>query len=127
MGTRRQLGIIDPESWKSGQDPVDHKLYYDCQRARAQAWFRGEEWLITEREYIELWRKDDQYLMKGRQNHCLCMTRQDPELPWTIDNVQIISRKEHLTVCAREGRGKFATGLERKRIRQRLQDARLKL
>lgn len=97
MGKR--LGHNHPHMWKSGPDPVDHKLFNACQRARAQAWFRGEDWEITEQEYIDLWRTDDRYLKKGRHNSDLCMTRRDPFGAWTIDNVQIISRLEHYKTC----------------------------
>lgn len=91
----RKKGSITPEDWLSGPDPVDHKLYTDCQRARAQAWYRGEEWLITEQEYIELWRYQNQYQNKGRCRHNLCMVRIDPERAWHKDNVLIISRLQH--------------------------------
>lgn len=86
---------IRPYSWKIGPDPIKHKLYVDCQRARAQAWFRGEEWYITELEYIDLWSKDDQYLLRGRSSNHLCMTRIDPEKAWTMDNIEIITREQH--------------------------------
>lgn len=95
------LGVTRPYQWLSGPDQQHHKLYTDCQRARAQARHRGEEWLITEREYIELWTKNDQHLSKGRGRSDLTMTRRDPEKSWTVDNVEIISRIEHLRRCNR--------------------------
>ncbi len=84
-----------PDSWLCGPDPVDHKLYYDCQRARAQANFRGEGWMITEEEYIRLWRENDRYKLKGRSTGSLCLTRIDIEKPWTMDNVEILQRVKH--------------------------------
>jgi hypothetical protein len=90
----RKSGIY-PHTWISGPDLVNHKLYTDCQRARAQAWFRGEEWHITEQEYIDLWRKDDQYKLKGCSTGCLCLVRIDLEKAWTLDNVQILERVKH--------------------------------
>jgi hypothetical protein len=95
---------IRPHSWKSGPDIVDNKLYIECQRRRAQAKFRGEQWLITESEYIELWRKDDLYQRKGRSVNDLCMTLVDPDLPWTLDNIEIITRSVHYR---RTNQGKF--------------------
>jgi hypothetical protein len=95
----RKLGIY-PHIWMSGPDHIDHKLYTDCQRARAQAWYRGEQWFITEKEYIEMWRKDDRYLMKGRHADAICMTKIDYDLPWTVDNVEFISRREHFRQCS---------------------------
>lgn len=86
---------LRPHCWLSGPDPIDHKLYTDCQRARAQAWYRGEEWSITEQEYIELWRTDDRYLRKGKTSGSICMTKRDHDLDWTIDNVEFVERSEH--------------------------------
>jgi hypothetical protein len=91
----RKKGQQGPQYWKSGPDPVDHRLYTDCQRARAQAWYRGEEWLITEAEYIALWRKDNQYLNKGRKSENVCLVRKDYKKSWCLDNVEIISRHDH--------------------------------
>ena len=83
---------------------MDNLLYTECQKRRAQAKYRGEQWFITEREYIELWRKDDLYQRKGRGVNDFCMTLIDPEKPWTLDNVEIISRSVHYK---RSNEGKF--------------------
>ena len=96
---------VRPHVWKIGTDPVDHKLYVDAQRAKAQAKYRGELWEITEQEYIDIWRKDDAYLKKGRGLECLCLTRIDFDLDWTVDNVELISRHEHYKKCSSYGRG----------------------
>lgn len=94
----RRTGVY-PQIWLSGPDPVDHKLFTDCQRARAQAWYRGEEWHITEEEYIRLWREDDRYKQKGRTADCLCLSKIDYSLAWTLDNVHFITRREHFRQC----------------------------
>jgi hypothetical protein len=86
---------IYPHTWISGPDPVDHKLFTDCQRARAQAWYRNEEWQITETEYIDLWRENNHYLRKGRTTGSLCLVRIDLEKAWCLDNVEIIERHKH--------------------------------
>lgn len=98
----RIKGKLYPEIWISGDDPIDHKLYTDCQRARAQAWYRGEEWHITEEEYVALWRKDDNYKLKGRTTGSLCLVRIDLEKPWTLDNVHILQRIRHFRKCGAE-------------------------
>lgn len=90
---------LRPHTWLIGTDPIDHRLYTDCQRARAQAHFRGEEWTITEQEYIAIWRKDDAYLKKGRTTMSICMTMSDPDLGWHTDNVELITRQEHFRQC----------------------------
>jgi hypothetical protein len=96
---------IRPHTWVSGSDLVDHRLYIDCQRSRAQAKFRGEVWTITEREYIDLWRKGDLYLNKGRSPEQYCLTKIDPEKDWSLDNVHIITRLQHFQTCQRLGLG----------------------
>lgn len=88
-------------------DDDDHKLFMDCMRARAQAWYHGQEWLIAEDDYIAMWRENDRYLNKGRHNDQFCMVRRNYDLPWTLDNVQIITRLEHYQICSREKIGKF--------------------
>jgi len=100
----RKKGSICRDVWLSGPEDHRHRLYYDCQRARAQAKFRGEDWQITEQEYIDLWLKDDQYLQKSRTVDGLCMRRCNTELPWSIDNVEIITRAEHLKLCGESRR-----------------------
>jgi hypothetical protein len=122
----RKYGI-QPKIWKSGPDPIDHKLYTDCQRARAQAWYRGEEWTITEQEYIELWRRDDRYLKKGRGTEDLCLVRLDYEDGWHIYNVDIISRLDHYRVCHEHKIGKFAQGKKRQQRQEQLRRARSRI
>lgn len=119
----RKYGPL-PRVWKSGPDEINHKLYTDCQRARAQAWYRGETWTITEQEYIELWRDNDRYLKKGRGTEDLCMVRLDYEEGWHLWNVQIISRLEHYRICQQFKIGKFAQGKKRLDKQEELRRAR---
>lgn len=97
-------------------DPVDNKLYVDCMRARAQAYYFSQEWTISEDEYIELWRRNDLYLHKGRHNHQYCLVRRDYEKGWHLDNVQIITRGEHYQICSKEKIGKFAQRRKEKAV-----------
>jgi hypothetical protein len=86
---------IYPELWKSGRDPIRHKLWLECQRNRAQAKYRGQEWEITEEEFIELWMLDDRYKRRGKGSNNLCMTRINKNESWNRDNVYFPTRKEH--------------------------------
>ena len=76
---------------------VDNNIFIDFLRARAQANFRGEGWEITEQEYFTIWSRD-RYLRKGRAALELCMTRQDPTLPWTIKNAMVVTRRLHFQI-----------------------------
>ncbi|CAB5223787.1 hypothetical protein UFOVP389_13 [uncultured Caudovirales phage] len=96
-------------------DEIDNKLFTDCMKARAQAWYMGQEWTITEDEYIELWRINDRYKRKGRGNDEYCLVRRDYDLGWHLNNVEIVTRLEHYQICSREKIGKFA---ERKRKKE---------
>lgn len=96
MSGASKKGKTYPQNWMSGMDERDHRLYYDCLRAKAQAKFRGQEWQILPLEYIALWRIDNRYERKGRSGECLTMTRIDKTLPWHCDNVQFITRAEHM-------------------------------
>jgi hypothetical protein len=96
----RLKGKIYPHHWKTGPDPVDHKLFNDWMKARAQAHFRGEEWMLTEQEYIDIWREDDRYKSKGRSSASLCLVRDDLEGAWHTSNIMVITRLEHLKRCA---------------------------
>ena len=86
---------IYPELWKSGRCPHRHKLWLECQRNRAQAKYRGQEWDIDEETFIELWMTDDRYKRRGRKGDDLCMTRINKNEPWNKDNVYFPTRKEH--------------------------------
>jgi hypothetical protein len=88
---------IYPEMWKSGRCPIRHQLYTQCQRARAQARFRNQQWEITEEQYIQLWQQNDRYKQRGRGRHSLCMTRRDKRLPWRVDNVEFMTRQAHFS------------------------------
>jgi len=84
-------------------------------RARAQAYYMGQEWTISEDDYIAIWRTNDRYLNKGRSNDQYCLVRLDYDQDWHLDNVQIVTRLEHYQLCSRDKVGKFA---ERKRKRE---------
>lgn len=117
MGTPK--GTKRTYMWKSGPDPIDHKLYVQCQRARAQANFRGEVWTITEQEYIDLWRENDRYLNKGRRPEDLCLTRRDPEGDWSMDNVIIVTRAYHYRqIGGMAGTGRIAARQQARELRR---------
>jgi len=84
-------------------------------RARAQAYYMGQEWTISEDDYIAIWRTNDRYLNKGRSNDQYCLVRLVYDQDWHLDNVQIVTRLEHYQLCSRDKVGKFA---ERKRKRE---------
>lgn len=104
----KQRQYADPREWQQSgprpklwhyRDPIKHQLHTWSMRARAQAMYRGEEWQLTDDEYIDLWLRDDRYQNRGRGLDHLCMTRRDPEGAWSLDNVEIITRDQHFRQC----------------------------
>jgi len=81
-----------PHLWKSGPDPVRHAKYTAWARARAQAHFRNEQWLMTFEEWETAW--GDQWHLRGRGPDNLFLVRSDRDQPWSGDNVQTVTRPE---------------------------------
>lgn len=82
-----------PHLWLTGPDPVRHKMYLTWLQQRNQALFRQEGWSIDFEAWAELWQ--ERWHQRGRRRGDYCMTRVDWELPWTLDNVAIVTRSEH--------------------------------
>lgn len=60
--------------------------------ARCQAKHRGEEWDLTEQEYVQAW--EPHWDNRGRQSHNMTLTRCDWDGAWSADNIEIIPRRE---------------------------------
>lgn len=84
-----------PEKWFSGPDPIEHEKYYAWQKHRAQANFRGEHHSLSWSDWQTLW-PTDQFLKRGRKPDDLCLIMRDFDLGWTMHNVSVVTRREHL-------------------------------
>ena len=82
-----------PQVWLTGPDPVRHKKYLIWTQQRNQAPWREEGWSIPFDVWCDLWAQH--WDQRGRRRGDYCMTRLDWSLPWTVDNVQVITRSEH--------------------------------
>lgn len=82
-----------PHTWKV-QGEVPHEQYRCWIQHKNQANFRGEDYELTFEQYQDLWKYN--WDMKGRSTHNYCLTRIDSEGAWTMDNVEVIDRIEHL-------------------------------
>ena len=86
-----------PHIWKTGAYDEDrHKMFTPWMVSKAQANFRREEWNLEFEEYYQIWK--DHWHNRGRKAENVCMTRMDTDSPWAVDNVTIMSRKEHLKI-----------------------------
>jgi hypothetical protein len=77
---------------------AEHRLSY-C-RMRAQAKYRNEGWDITWEQYQEIW--EGKWHLKGRASDDLCLTRIDWAGPWTMTNVNLVFRLDHLRRQSKE-------------------------
>ena len=91
---KARLGKIYPDSWLSGPDEFRHSMYLPWLRAKAQANYRSEDWQLTFEEFFTLWK--DQWHNRGRLITSVCMSRDDMEGSWDINNTIIITRYEHI-------------------------------
>lgn len=82
-----------PLTWVTGPDPVRHRMYVAYGRAKCQAEWRGEGWLLTFADYERIWA--GQWHLRGRTKHTLCLSRCDYEQPWSVSNCEIITRQQH--------------------------------
>lgn len=83
---------LRPGRWATGPDPVKHMMYMPFLRARAQAKFRSETWLLTFDDYFQLW--NGKWDRRGHKGDNLCMTRHDIDAAWTVANTFLITRSD---------------------------------
>lgn len=74
-------------------DPLVREQRLAYYRMRAQAKHRGESYLLSFEEFVGMW--DGLWDKRGRKPEDYCMTRVDPEEPWTTANTQVIERRYH--------------------------------
>jgi hypothetical protein len=87
---------LRPELWKTGPDLERHLMFVFWMKMKAQAKFRGEAWALPFEDYELAWA--GRWSQRGRAGTDLCMIRVDTDLPWSLDNTDVISRAE---LCAR--------------------------
>jgi hypothetical protein len=72
---------------------VRHQQWRVWGQQRNQAQWREEAWSIDFDTWLAIW--GDLWHNRGRGRGDYCMTRKDWSLPWTVDNVQIVTREAH--------------------------------
>ena len=84
-----------PQVWKSGPDPVRHEQFRVWGQQKNQAQWREEGWSIGFDQWCDIWDRSGQWLNRGRERGCYCMSRLDWSEPWQLGNVAIITREAH--------------------------------
>jgi len=109
MSGDKKSGKVYPHIWIVGPDPLKHEIHQNYLKAKAQAMFRKEGWKFTIDEFFSMWQND--WSNRGRGSDNVCMTRRDPNKPWSKENCYIITRREHL---AEQGRQRSAKNMRYK-------------
>jgi hypothetical protein len=87
-------GKLRPQTWTTGPDPLKHTMLHPWQVMKAQAKFRKEDFELEFEEFYNIWK--DHWDKRGRYADDLCLTRKDFELEWSVDNCELLTRKEYL-------------------------------
>jgi hypothetical protein len=105
-----------PQVWLVGPDAELHQKYRVWAQQKNQAQWRDEGWTIEFDTWCSIW--GDMWQHRGREKGTYCMSRLDWSLPWTPDNVAIITREEHAKM---QGHARAAgwCSLAQKRYKQR--------
>jgi hypothetical protein len=85
-----------PNTWKY-EDMFDRIRHIPYLRHKAQCHFRGEPFELTFEEFCKFWDTAEKWQARGRQRESLVLTRIDVEGPWSVNNVEIVTRYEQLT------------------------------
>ena len=100
---------LRPQCWKI-QGEIPHQQHTAWHRQRAQAIFRGEHWDLPFEQFQQVW--DGKWSQRGRGRDQYCMTRVDFTLGWTLANVQLIRRLDHLRQHQQRQRSGFYESLK---------------
>ena len=84
---------IRPHTWKI-QGEIPHQQSVAWQRAKAQAKYRGEVWLLDFDDYQRLWQ--GYWERRGRGSNDYVMMREDHQGAWVLGNVQVTQRYDYL-------------------------------
>jgi hypothetical protein len=85
-----------PDTWVYPGDRAASDKHRAWSRAKAQANFRKEEWLLEEQYWMnDLW-PEHLWKRRGRSSDGLGITRWDREKAWTPENTFIVTRRGHV-------------------------------
>jgi hypothetical protein len=86
----------DPSCWITGPDPLRREQYYAFLKHRSQAQYRGEDYSLTWELWEQLWK--DRWERRGKLADNFVMGRVDWGQGWHLDNVEIMTRREHFGI-----------------------------
>lgn len=80
-----------------GKDNYLHRVLRRWYKvAQSQAQYRHQPWLVPWELFRDLWLTNQNYRRRGRGSDQLSFSRLDNTLPWSPDNVTIMTRREYM-------------------------------
>lgn len=92
----RASKVFYREDWVTGPDDERHDKYYVWMRAKAQARFKNQTWDLTFEEFESFWTPERWEWRGSRTKNGLILARLDPQGPWSVDNCQIMTRRQQV-------------------------------
>jgi hypothetical protein len=87
--TSSSKGVLRPERWITGPDPVRHKRYRRYKLAQCQARHFQQPFEIT-------WPEWESVMLNNPAGDNLNVCRKDCTQPWRLDNMTLLTRTEML-------------------------------
>ena len=81
------------KNWITGPDPLLHEMYVAFGYHRVSSRTRNQKWAMSWQEWRDIWLPH--WNQRGRGSCDLCMARRDWEKPWSVHNVELITRRKH--------------------------------
>lgn len=95
-----------PHTWLSGPDILRHEQHIAWLKHKSQAAYRSEPHDITYEQWCDIWNQGNAWELRGRRSTATVLTRIDIEGAWTVSNVHIMTRRDHLKNCCKRNVGK---------------------
>ena len=73
---------------------ITRDKYYAWLKHKAQAAYKGEEHYLTWEDWQTLW-PDNLWFKRGRKIDNLCLTRPAFDGPWSMQEVEVTTRRQH--------------------------------
>ena len=88
MNQKKPRGV----PWCTGPDPKLHRMYVQFGYNRVSARLRKQDWQMTWEQWRDIWLPN--WDQRGRSADALCLVRIDFEGPWSVDNCELVTRRE---------------------------------
>lgn len=87
----------NPDTWKTGPDPIKREKYYAFLKHRSQAQYRKEQYDLTWEQWQALW-INGSWDQRGKTSDSLCLARLNNQGAWCWSNVRVMTRAEQLKI-----------------------------